>query len=255
MAGFVRRYGYFPGTEVITQIEGTVIVDLPPPGAVEGVGTGTVALVGEFADCTYAVQAGSSGDIGTKLRPVEVFSTQDLLNKVGGFDETLGDFGNSLGNGFCALRNKRFSRLVLAPINLASAWGARFTRELPLCTSQTNTLPVVPVSGATISAGREFRSGVGRIRIAQTVQYTARNPIDDGTGGSIATAGAPAVTQPFTAARSATTGRPSSVPMATSVRRRATSSSSATTTRARSSRSPQAAISARAPTASPPILC
>jgi len=200
MAGFIRRYGYFPGTEVITQIEGTVIVDLPPPGAVEGVGTGTVAVVGEFADCTYAVQYGTSGDISAKLRPVEAFSTQDMLNKVGGFDETLGDFGNSLGNGFAALRNKRFSRLVLMPVNLASAQGARFVRELPLCTAPTNTLPVVPVSGATISAGREFRDGVGRIRIAQTVQFTARNYIDAGVGGSIANAGAPAVTQPFTAA-------------------------------------------------------
>ena len=200
MAGFIRRYGYFPGTEVITQIEGTVIVDLPPPGAVEGIGTGTVGIVGEFADCTYTVQAGSAGEIDTKLRPVEAFSTQDLLNKVGGFDETLGDFGNSLGNGFVALRNKRYSRLVLAPINLSSTRGARFTRQLPLCTSQTNTLPVVPVSGATITAGREFRNGVGRIRVAQPVQYTARNPIDTGTGGSVLTAGAFATTQPFEAA-------------------------------------------------------
>ena len=200
MAGFIRRYGYFPGTEVITQIEGTVIVDLPPPGSVAGVGTGTVAMVGEFADCTYAVKYGTTGDISSSPRPVEAFSSQDMINKTGGFDETLGDFGVSLGNGFAALRNKRFSRLVLMPINLASAQGGRFYRDLPVSTAQTNPLPVVPVSGATIAAGREFRSGVGRVRIAQTINFTARDAIADGIGGSIANAGAPALVQPFTGA-------------------------------------------------------
>ena len=50
MAGFIRRYGNFPGTETITLIEGVVIVDLPPPGSITGLSTGTVGLVGEFAD-------------------------------------------------------------------------------------------------------------------------------------------------------------------------------------------------------------
>ena len=33
MPGFIRRYGYFPGNEIITLIEGVVIIDLPPAGA------------------------------------------------------------------------------------------------------------------------------------------------------------------------------------------------------------------------------
>jgi hypothetical protein len=51
VAGFIRRFGYFPGKEVITQIEGVVIIDLPPPGSIQGTGTGTVVCVAEYADC------------------------------------------------------------------------------------------------------------------------------------------------------------------------------------------------------------
>ena len=47
MAGFVRRFSYVPGLDVIGQIEGVVIVDLPPPGAITGQNTGVVGLVGE----------------------------------------------------------------------------------------------------------------------------------------------------------------------------------------------------------------
>lgn len=198
MAGFIRRFGFFPGSEVITRIEGTVIVDLPPPGSVEGVDAGVVGVVGEFADCSYAIQVSSTGAISTKIRPVEVFSAQDMLNKVGGFDETLGDFGTSDGNGFVTIRNKKFSRLVVVPINLASSQGARVTRQLPLCTSATDTSPVVPLQAANVAAGREFRNGLGRVRLAQRVNFTARAPIVSGITGSIAPAVA-AATQTFTA--------------------------------------------------------
>jgi len=199
--GFIRRFGYFPGTEVITQIEGVVVVDLPPPGGVQGVGVGVACVVGEFADCSYAVSVNSSGVVSTKIRPVEVFSATDLINKVGGFDETLGEFGISEGNGFAALRSKKFARLVVVPINLASANGCRYFRELPLGTTQTNPNPVVPVTGATIAAGREFRAAglpQSRLRVAARVQFTALAPIATGVGGSTTNAAA-AATQTFTA--------------------------------------------------------
>lgn len=196
--GFIRRFSSFPGLEVIRQIEGVTIVDLPPPGSISGVGTGTMCMVGEFEDCSRAVSVSSSGVVSTLVKPFEVFSSQDMINKAGGFDETLGEFGKSLGNGFVALRNKKFSRLIIAPVNIASAQGARFFRQLPLCASTTNTLPVVPVSGASIAAGSEFRSGVGRIRIAKLVQFTARAVITTGVDGSFASAST-AVTQTFSA--------------------------------------------------------
>lgn len=201
MPGFVRRFGFLPPEEVITQIEGVSIVDLPPPGAVNGVSTGMVALVGEFPDMTYATSVNGSGVVSSSLRPQEITSSQDLIDKVGGFDATLGDFGNAGGNGFVALRNKRFSRLLVQPINLCSATGVRYMRVLPLCTSQTNPLPVVPVEGAQIDAGREFRSPTsGRLKIGARVVFTALDPIATGTGGAITNAAGTAAAQNFVVA-------------------------------------------------------
>jgi len=197
VSGFIRRFGYAPGTEVITQIEGVAIIDLPPPGSVEGVGTGVVAAVGECSDMTYATVSDTVGQITTKIQPQEIFSSQDLISKVGGFDETLGEFGVSGGNLFVALRNKKFSRLVVAPVNLASVSGCRVFRDLPLCRTTSDSNPVVPVLAAGVAAGREFRSGVGRLRLAKRVSFTALDPITRGVGGTLTTAGT-AVTQPFT---------------------------------------------------------
>ena len=70
MSGFVRRYGFSPGVETITLIEGVVIVDLPPPGTVNGQSSGVVGMVGEFADMTYATSVDSSGAVTTKAQPV-----------------------------------------------------------------------------------------------------------------------------------------------------------------------------------------
>lgn len=203
MAGFIRRFGFFPGTETITQIEGVVIVDLPPPGSVEGVNTGVATLVGEFSDMSAATDVDGSGIVTTKITPQEIFSTADLLAKTGGFDETIGDFGNADGNGFVAIRNRRFSRLIVAPINLASAQGARYFRDLPLSTSPTDTLPVVPTQGGLVAAGREFRNLTGgRVHIGSRVDFTAFDAFHTGTGGQTIV-GASAVTQTFLAGQAA----------------------------------------------------
>ncbi len=197
MAGFIRRYGYFPGTEVITLIEGVIIVDLPPPGSVNGVGTGVVALIGEFADVSYGVAVSSAGVVSTKSQPVEIFSSQDLINKMGGFDETLGDTGVSGGNAFLALRNKSFSRLICIPVNLASANATRVYRKLPTNLGATAPTPVVPVVGASVAAGREFKLGSNRVRTMKAVNFTAIGAFKQGTDGAVTAAGAPAATQTF----------------------------------------------------------
>lgn len=200
MAGFIRRYGFVPPEEVITQIEGAVILDLPPPGAINGVNTGMVGLVGEFADMTYAAVADGSGVVSSRHLPQQITSAQDMLDKLGGFDPTLGDFGAADGNGFVALRNKRYSALVVVPVNLCSATGVRYMRQLPLNVSATNPTPVVTVDGAQIDAGREFRSPTnGRLKIGARVVFTALDPIAVGTGGATANA-ASAATQTFTVA-------------------------------------------------------
>lgn len=72
-------------------------------------------------------------------------------------------------------------------------------RQLPLNTSPTNTLPVVPVAGGSIVAGLEFRSSsTGRLKIGARVNFTALDPIVTGVGGALTNVGSTAVTGTFT---------------------------------------------------------
>jgi len=195
-SGFVRRFSEFPSNAVLTAIEGVVIVDLPPPSASQGINTNVISLVGEFADMSYGIAVDSAGVFTTKPKPVEIFSGQDLLNKVGGFDETLGQFGGDCGNGYVELRNKTFGRLVVVPVNLASASGVRLWRELPTNTSATNPIPVVPVQAAAIAAGSLFRkTGVLASKIKNAAAITFSNAVayDTGTDGTVVVAAAAAV--------------------------------------------------------------
>ena len=187
MSGFNRRFSYFPTVDQIMQIEGGVIVSLPPAGSIRGQATGVVALVGEFADCTYGVAVDEDGTVTTSPQPVEIFSNADLVNKLGGWDETLGDFGASMGNGFVELRNKSFSRLVVVPINLAGGKGIRLWRELPTNTAADDALPVVPVLAAVVEAGRQFASAGNLVRLMQRVQFTASEPIASGVDADTTT--------------------------------------------------------------------
>lgn len=189
MAGFIRRYGFFPGIETITLIEGVVIVDLPPPGAINGISAGTVGMVGEFSDLTYATQVDAAGVVTTKSNPVEIFSGQDLFDKLGNFDSTIGNNGNNGGNGFLSLRNKQFTRLVVAPVNLAAAGAGRAWRDLPTNLSATQAVPCVPLTGGTVAAGREFRSAANRVRVGKRVNFTALGHYKNGIDGAITAAG------------------------------------------------------------------
>lgn len=212
MSGFVRRYGFFPGTELITQIEGVIIADLPPPGAINGVSTGVACVVGEFSNMSYAVAVSTTGVATPDPRPVEVFSSQDMIDKVGGWDEFLGKFGADMGNGFVAVRNKRFSRLILAPVDLITpAAGSQGTlrvwRDLPTNQSATVPQPIVPLSAASVPASREFRtSGGNRVRLASVVNFTDEAAYASGTDGTVGTVGASA-TQNFDSASGAFVAR------------------------------------------------
>lgn len=181
---FVRRFGSFPSSQVISEIEGVVIVDLPPPASIQGVATGVVGVVGEFADVRYATEVDGSGNVKTKIRPVEVTSAQDMLNKVGGWDETLGEFGKDDGNGFVAIRNKRFSRLVIAPVNLASDKATRIYRELPTNKSAVLAMPTVAMAPATVKAGTTFKTSTGKlVKLATSVSFTSFPAIASGLDG------------------------------------------------------------------------
>lgn len=203
MAGFVRRFAAFPATEVITEIEGVIIIDLPPPGAIGGVGAGTVAIIGEFADMRFGVDVNpTTGAVTTKAQPVEIFSGQDYSDKLGGYDPTIGETGAAGGSGFIATRNKRFARLVAVPINLCSAIGARVFRQLPTSAGAGDATPVVPTVAAVVAAGREFKNAGNRVNIGTRHVFTAVGEFTSGLDGEV-TATAPAVTQVFTSAGSA----------------------------------------------------
>ena len=184
--GFTRRYPAFPGADVISSIEGVVIVDNPAPGAVAGTPTGVVALIGEFADCHLGVVVDpSTGLITTQPQPVQITSGQDQLNQLGGFDATLGDWANSCGNGFASLRGKQFASLVCVPINLASSHGARIWRQLPTNKSAIDPSPIVPTAAAQVVAGYEFRVAPNRVRTAQLVNFAGLEAYLTGVDGAV----------------------------------------------------------------------
>lgn len=120
MAGFIRRFTTFPPLDVITEIEGVVIVDLIPPGIFVGRITGTVCLVGEWP----------KGPFNT---PTIVEGDQTIRDTFGGFslsvtdpfDFSAGAFTNpySNGNAFCWLKNKTYRRLVLVRVDVDLAEG------------------------------------------------------------------------------------------------------------------------------------
>lgn len=118
MSVFIRRFNFDPGEEVLLEIESVNILDLEPPAAINGVGTGTVLVVGEFENGPYK-------------EPTEISGGLDLVNQFGSLGYTIGgqagqnpcarkrtadgaitpEFWN--GNGFVQLNAKRFRRLVV----------------------------------------------------------------------------------------------------------------------------------------------
>lgn len=189
-AGFVRRYGYFPGAEELTAIEGVVIVDLRSPGPIRGASYGVVAVVGECADMSYCCSVTSAGVVQSTIRPQEVYGGSDLLDKIGPFDSKLGHFGDEMGNLFVELRNKKFTRLVVAPVDLirpgsGSTHAVRVWRQLPTNRSATDTTPIVPVIATRIPAGSLFLSTTSqRVQLAAPVNFTGLAPLSTGTDGT-----------------------------------------------------------------------
>lgn len=197
--GFTRRYATMPSTDVLLEIEGTVIIDGVTAGPQPGVGTGVACIIGEFTDVTYGVAIDASGVVTTSPRPVEILGS-DLESLMGGFDETLGEFGGDCGNGWMEAKNKRFSRLLAVPVNNASSQGVRLYRELPTNKSATDPTPVVEVVGATVTAGTEFKSSTNRVRLAQRVTFLGTSEYTRGVDGAITNAGGVAAFQNFVAA-------------------------------------------------------
>lgn len=114
MAGFIRRFTYFPSLDVITEIEAVIIVDLIPPGVFVGRRTGTVLLAAEWPKGPYNT-------------PTLVDGSRTILDVFGGFSLSMRDplspttnpYSN--GCGFVWLKGKKFRRLVLVRVNMQLA--------------------------------------------------------------------------------------------------------------------------------------
>jgi len=128
MAGFVRRFTEFPTVEVLSEIEAVDIIDLAPPSPTTGIGTGTLLCVGEFEDGPFAAGGDAAefvGDLGVQ----EVFSSQDMLNRFGGFGFTYGTVPSNNpcgrkhllelwnGSGFLKLKFCKPRRLILGRVD------------------------------------------------------------------------------------------------------------------------------------------
>lgn len=159
---YINRYtGAYPSDAELMKIEGMKIIDLVPPGSIQALGSGTVAVVGEFLKEGVHGNAGSV-NVNT---PLEVTSSAEMASNFGGWSNFSNPGGASYppglvpttydGNGFLAVKNKKFSRLVL--VNVEQSVG-------------TCTLTVVATGdgvaagtapGFTIPAGTRVQNSAG----------------------------------------------------------------------------------------------
>lgn len=131
MPGFIRRFTSDPGNSVITQIEGVVIIDNPPPNQVAGVGTGFAICVAEFEDGPFNTpiqlssgddQVATFGTFGFAYAGVASGNPCARARKADG--ALLPEYWN--GNGFIALVNKRFASLACVRVD-TSVGSVQFT--------------------------------------------------------------------------------------------------------------------------------
>lgn len=155
-ASYLRYFTFDPGSTVLLSIESVNILDLSPPGSVQGVGTSLAMLTGEFEDGPFNV-------------PTQLASAQDLPNVFGTLGYTVNgtqckypsaqtryadaqippEYWN--GNGFLALNGKQFGGLVVNRVNTSTgAVSFTFLADItgaaafayPMVTGQTLGLKV-----------------------------------------------------------------------------------------------------------------
>ncbi len=120
MAGFKRVFSVNPGFNILGNIESVNTIDIPPPASPLGAGVGVVCAIGEF----------ENGPLNT---PIRIFGGADFGAKFGGFGFEYDGVTNQLpvavrsagadndnywaGNGFLAIRNKRFAGLICVRVD------------------------------------------------------------------------------------------------------------------------------------------
>lgn len=188
MASFIRRFLSDPGNEVLLQIESINILDLEPPSAISGVGTGTAMVVGEFEN-------------GPFKSPTQVGGPEDLKQMFGSFGyQYAGVVANNPcarsrladsaivpeywnGNAIAQLSGKRFASLVVCRVD-TSVGSVSFTRRASVSGLAKPTYSVVTAD--TLS----FDIGAGAV----TTTFTAAAAVMTGSGATYAIVGGETVT-------------------------------------------------------------
>lgn len=168
MAGFIRRFTAFPGLPTITEIESVDIIDTIPQGIFVGRATGTVGLVGEWAD----------GPVNTPT----IVEGDQTIRDFGGFNLSVVDplsytspnyldpYSN--GNAFCWMKNKVFRRMVIVRVDMSLAEGV---------TIQLTGTPTPLPQDITIPAGTRVRDAS-----APDVEFALAAPVTFAEGTDLA---------------------------------------------------------------------
>ncbi len=132
MSVFERRFLTNPGSTVLLNIESVNVLDLTPPSAIIGVGSGNACIVGEFENGPFAaptaiLSAGqfltSFGQLGYQYGGNVSQNPCARARKADG--ALVNEFWN--GNGFVQLNGKTFSALTICRVN-TSVGQVSFTR-------------------------------------------------------------------------------------------------------------------------------
>lgn len=151
---YTRRFLTDPGSTVLLEIESINILDLTPPGAITGVGSGTACIVGEFEDGPFNL-------------PVAIESPTQLTRQFGQLGYQYGGLTSQNpcsrrryadgalipeywnGNAFVQLNGKQFSALTVCRVN-TSVGQVSFARLAFLTGAQSFTYGLV--SGQVLQA-------------------------------------------------------------------------------------------------------
>jgi len=179
MSVFLRRFTSDPGNEVLLDIESIDILDLAPPGAINGVGTGTALIVGEFENGPFETTE-------------EVSSSTDLAQRYGGFGYSYGGItGNNPsarsrkadgalnpefwnGNAAVQLNGKKFRRLLVTRVD-TSVGEVEFERFASLSGSTNQTFNLNPGDTYTYVYGDavSFATGGGTFLAVEAILLSA----------------------------------------------------------------------------------
>jgi hypothetical protein len=181
MSSYIRRFTFDPGNDVLLNIESVNILDLDPPTALQGVGTGTVLCVGEYENGPFnfnlEVDTADSlqrqmGSLGYIYSGVQANNPSAIARKADGAGAV--EYWN--GNAFVQLNGKQFARLICTRVN--TSVGSVQLTPLPSVSSTTSQLTYGLLTGQVL--GLDLGAG------AQTATFTGVAATVTGSGATYA---------------------------------------------------------------------